>query len=42
VWLEANRLVVYNGDLAGRITSIPADTWSAEELAPSCAPVSPC
>jgi len=32
VWLEA-RLVVYNGDLAGRITSIPADTWSAEELA---------
>lgn len=33
VWLEANRLVVYNGDLAGRITSIPADTWTAEELA---------
>ncbi len=32
VWLEANRLVVYNGDLAGRITSIPADTWSESEL----------
>lgn len=32
VWLEANRLVVYNGDLAGRITSIPADTWTEEEL----------
>lgn len=32
VWLEANRLVVYNGDLAGRITSIPADTWTDEEL----------
>jgi hypothetical protein len=33
VWLEANRLVVYNGDLAGGITSIPADTWTEEELA---------
>ncbi len=32
VWLEANRLVVYNGDLAGRITSIPADTWTDEGL----------
>jgi hypothetical protein len=32
VWLEANRLVVYNGDLAGRITSIPADTWTDDEL----------
>jgi hypothetical protein len=32
VWLEANRLVVYNGDLAGRITSIPADTWTEDEL----------
>lgn len=32
VWLEANRLVVYNGDLAGRITSIPADTWEPDEL----------
>jgi hypothetical protein len=32
VWLEANRLVVYNGDLAGRITSIPADTWTEKAL----------
>jgi hypothetical protein len=32
VWLEANRLVVYNGDLAGRITSIPADTWTTDGL----------
>ncbi|HLM86187.1 MAG TPA: hypothetical protein VK272_08385 [Solirubrobacteraceae bacterium] len=32
VWLEANRLVVYNGDLAGRITSIPADTWTEDGL----------
>jgi hypothetical protein len=32
VWLEANKLVVYNGDLAGRITSIPADTWTEGEL----------
>jgi hypothetical protein len=41
VWLEANRLVVYNGDLAGRITSIPADTWDADELAEWSARVSP-
>lgn len=33
VWLEANRLIVYNGDLAQRITSIPADTWTAQDLA---------
>ncbi len=32
VWLEANRLIVYNGDLAGRLTSIPADTWQMHEL----------
>lgn len=32
VWLEADRLVIYNGDLAGRIVSIPADTWSESEL----------
>jgi len=32
VWLEANRLIVYNGDLAQRITSIPADTWTPTEL----------
>lgn len=33
VWLEANRLIVYNGDLASRITSIPADTWTLDEMA---------
>lgn len=32
VWLEANRLIVYNGDLAHRLTSIPADTWTPEDL----------
>ncbi|GAB2510777.1 hypothetical protein GCM10027064_05330 [Microbacterium petrolearium] len=33
VWLEANRLIVYNGDLAHRLTSIPADKWENGELA---------
>jgi hypothetical protein len=33
VWLEANRLIVYNGDLAHRLTSIPADKWEDDELA---------
>ncbi|MFS0704949.1 AAA family ATPase [Cellulomonas sp. 179-A 9B4 NHS] len=33
VWLEANRLIVYNGDLAHRLTSIPADSWEEGELA---------
>jgi AAA+ ATPase superfamily predicted ATPase len=32
VWLEENRLTVYNGDLTGRITSINADRWEEEEL----------
>lgn len=32
VWLEENRLTVYNGDLTGRITPIDADKWSHEEL----------
>ena len=32
VWLEENRLTVYNGDLAGRIISINADKWEEEEL----------
>lgn len=32
VWLEDNRLIVYNGDLTGRIISVNADKWSAEEL----------
>lgn len=33
VWKEANRLEVYNGDLAGRITTINADEWTPDELA---------
>lgn len=32
VWLEENRLTVYNGDLTGRITSINADKWEEAEL----------
>lgn len=32
VWLEDNRLIVYNGDLTGRIISVNADKWSAAEL----------
>lgn len=32
VWLEENRLTVYNGDLTGRVVSINADDWSADEL----------
>jgi len=32
VWLEENRLTVYNGDLTGRITSINADKWEELEL----------
>jgi hypothetical protein len=32
VWLEENRLAVYNGDLTGRIFPINADRWDAEEL----------
>ncbi|MER1432919.1 hypothetical protein [Enterobacter hormaechei] len=32
VWLEDNRLIVYNGDLTGRIISVNADKWSGEEL----------
>ena len=32
VWLEENRLTVYNGDLAGRIVSINADDWKEEDL----------
>jgi hypothetical protein len=33
VWLEENRLTVYNGDLTGRVLSINADEWTREELA---------
>jgi hypothetical protein len=32
VWLEDNRLIVYNGDLTGRVISINADKWNDEEL----------
>ncbi len=32
VWREENRLIVYNGDLAGRIISVDADAWSTEDL----------
>lgn len=32
VWLESNRLIMYNGDLTGRITNINVDKWSDEEL----------
>ena len=32
VWLEENRLTVYNGDLTGRVVSVNADKWSHKEL----------
>ncbi|MBW3127655.1 hypothetical protein [Hymenobacter profundi] len=32
VWLEENRLIVYNGDLTGRVVTVNADKWSDEEL----------
>jgi hypothetical protein len=32
VWLEDNRLIVYNGDLTGRVISVNADRWSDQEL----------
>jgi hypothetical protein len=32
VWLEDNRLIVYNGDLTGRVISINADRWNMDEL----------
>lgn len=32
VWLEENRLTVYNGDLTGRVVSIDADIWKEPEL----------
>ncbi len=32
VWLEENRLVVYNGDLTGRIVAVNADKWTEDEL----------
>ncbi|HEY0640030.1 MAG TPA: hypothetical protein VGD67_20530 [Pseudonocardiaceae bacterium] len=32
VWLDRNKLVQFNGDLAGRIASINADHWSPSKL----------
>lgn len=32
VWLEEDRLTVHNGDLTGRVISINADLWTAEDL----------
>lgn len=32
VWLEENRLTVYNGDLTGRLLPINADKWDRGEL----------
>lgn len=32
VWLEENRLSVYNGDLTGRLLPINADKWNRAEL----------
>ncbi|NYF89137.1 hypothetical protein RBB79_06270 [Tunturiibacter empetritectus] len=32
VWLDNDRLIVYNGDLTGRVVSVDADTWTEEEL----------
>jgi hypothetical protein len=32
VWLEENRLLVYNGDLTGRVVAVNADTWTEPEL----------
>ena len=32
VWREENRLIVHNGDLAGRVISVDADAWSSDDL----------
>ena len=32
VWLEENRLIALNGDLAGRVKSVNADKWKHDEL----------
>lgn len=32
VWLESNKLVLYNGDLAGRLVPVDADRWESEDL----------
>jgi hypothetical protein len=32
VWREENRLILYNGDLTGRVVAIDADAWTVEQL----------
>jgi len=32
VWLESNKLLLYNGDLSGRLNTIAADRWKDEEF----------
>ncbi|WP_396611473.1 hypothetical protein ACH9L7_14890 [Haloferax sp. S1W] len=32
VWLEENRLILYSGDLGGRVVSVDADSWERGEL----------
>ena len=32
VWMESNRLIIYNGDLTGRITNINVDKWTDDNL----------
>jgi len=32
VWLDENRLIQLNGDLAGRVLAIDADAWASDEL----------
>jgi hypothetical protein len=32
VWLEENRMIVYNGDLTGRVVAVNADEWQPTEL----------
>lgn len=32
VWLDENKLVIYNGDLTGRIIPVNADSWNDDEL----------
>jgi len=32
VWLEDNRLIIFNSDLTGRVISINADKWSEDDL----------
>lgn len=33
VWLQENRLIQFNGDLSGRVSTINADLWNKSELA---------